>query len=210
MMNDKRWEPGVVIVYRGASPNSIWYAVPAFVVKDTETQIALFWPAGTRGKWRLKAPGKRVEIRDIVETSMELVDNTWVKTDVFVLITPGAAHVIYVMWEEGRRRFLCWYANLQDPIRRTEIGFDTCDHILDVVFEPDRSGWRWKDEGELREAVTLGVFTEETAGKVRAEGERVIQMYEENQPPFCDGWENWSPPEGWGVPVLPDAWNLGY
>jgi hypothetical protein len=210
MMDEMQWKPGDIIVYRGASPTRIWYAVPAFVVHDTEALLALYWPVGTCGKWRLKAPGKRVEIRDIVESPMDLVDNTWIKTDILVLITPGAAHAIYVMWEERTRRFLCWYANLQDPIRRTEIGFDTGDHILDVVFEPDHSGWRWKDEDELREAVTLEIFTEEAAARIRAEGERVIRMYAENYPPFCAGWEKWSPPVGWGKPVLPDGWDTGY
>jgi hypothetical protein len=209
-MNDRHWIPGDVIIYRGASPTRIWYAIPAFVVQDTEAQIALYWPAGTRGKWRMKEPGKRVEIRDIVETPMGLVDYTWIKTDVLVLITPGTAHAVYVMWEEGSRRFLCWYANLQDPIRRTAVGFDTCDHILDIVFEPDRSGWQWKDEAELREAVSVGIFTEDSAAEIRAEGERIIKMFEENQPPFCDGWGNWSPPDGWVIPALPDGWDSGY
>ena len=201
---------GDVIVFRGVSQKKIWYALPMFVVQDTQSLITLYWPAGTRGKWRMTPSGERVTPRDVILTPMDLIDRTWDKTDVLMLITPGAAHAVYVMWENGQKNLLCWYINLQDPIRRTPIGFDTSDQILDIVFSPDKSSWQWKDEDQLEEAVAVGIFTDEEAHLIRAEGERVIRLIGENQTPFCDGWEKWSPPTDWNVPKLPDDWNLGF
>jgi hypothetical protein len=40
-----------------------------------------------------------------------------------------------------------WYVNFQRPMRRTAIGFDTFDLLLDLVIAPDLSRWDWKDEG---------------------------------------------------------------
>ena len=79
-----------------------------------------------------------------------------------------------LLWTaEDRRRV--WYVNLQDPLRRTPLGFDTVDHALDVVVELDRSSWRWKDEEELAEAVRDGLFTPEEAADFRAWGERAVE-----------------------------------
>ncbi len=201
---------GGVIVFRGVSQKKIWYALPVIVIQDTPSLVALYWPAGTRGKWRMKLSGERVTPRDVMQTPMELIDRTWITTDVLMLITPGAAHAVYVMWEEGHKNLLCWYINLQDPIRRTPIGFDTSDRILDIVFSPDKSSWQWKDEDQLEEAVALGIFANEEERLIRAEGERAIKLICENQTPFCDSWEKWSPPPDWIVPKLPDDWNLGF
>jgi hypothetical protein len=149
---------GEVIVFRGVSQSKIWYALPVFVVQDTPTLIALYWPAGTRGKWRMKPSSERVTPQGVILTPMEVIDRAWDTTDVLMLITPGAAHAVYVMWETGQKNLLCWYINLQDPIRRTPVGFDTCDHMLDIVFSPDKSSWNWKDEDHLADAVALGIL----------------------------------------------------
>ena len=72
-----------------------------------------------------------------------------------MLAIPAAAHSVYVMWETGRTELRCWYVDLQEPLRRTTLGFDTMDHLLDIVISPDQSAWRWKDEDEFEEAVVL-------------------------------------------------------
>ncbi len=131
----------------------------------------------------------------------------WVKTDVLMLAAPGVAHSVYAMWEEGHTSFRCWYVELQDPLRRTPIGFDSMDHILDIVISPDRSKWWWKDEDEFREAEAIGVYSAQEARAIRAEGERAVELMQTNQSPFCDGWETWSPPVEWKIPGLPAGWD---
>jgi len=210
MSEASHWKEGDVIVFRGVGHKKIWYALPVFVVQDTRNLVAVYWPAGTHAKVRMKSTGERVTPVDAIRTPMELIDYTWKRTDVLMLITPEAAHAVYVMWEEGHRNFLCWYVNLQDPICRTPIGFDTRDHVLDIVINPDRSSWHWKDEEDLEDAVAVGLFSGEEASKIRAEGERVISLLRENRPPFCDGWEKWSPPSHWGIAQLAGTWNSGF
>ena len=93
--------------------------------------------------------------------------------------------------------------NLQEPLRRSRLGFDTRDQVLDIVVEPDLS-WRWKDEDELAHAVERRVFSSGEAGAIRAEGERVVRRLPELVP---TGWENWQPDPGWDLPALPADWD---
>ena len=112
------------------------------------------------------------------------------------------------MWKEGQKRLDCWYINLQQPLERTTIGFNTIDHWLDIVISPDRSEWHWKDEEQLKEIVALGLYSPEKALEIQKEGERVIFRMKSDQPPFCDGWENWRAPAQWKIPELPPGWDL--
>ena len=202
-----RWKPGDVIVFRGLGKGKIWYALPVIVVNDTPDLVALFWRAGTPGKFRGLSPGAKVIPLQLASDQMVLFNKIWTETDVLMLVTPGAAHAVYVMWEAGQSRLRCWYVNLQQPLARTAMGFDTEDHWLDIVASPDRSEWRWKDEDQLAEVVVMGVYTPEKAREIRGEGERVIRLMQTNQPPFCDGWENWQAPGIWKIPTLPVGWD---
>lgn len=111
------------------------------------------------------------------------------------------------MWDAKTGEFLCWYINLQEPLRRTPLGFDSMDLALDIVISPDRSQWRWKDEDEFAGLIELGLITSSKAHAIRSEGEKVIKLAKNNQTPFCDGWENWSPPEEWEIPEFPKDWD---
>lgn len=79
--------------------------------------------------------------------------------------------------------------NLQAPLTLNGSRFDTMDWALDIVID---GAWHWKDEHHLTEAIELGIFDEETAAQVRAEGERVIATR-----PWPPGWEDWRPPSQW-------------
>jgi hypothetical protein len=198
---------GDIIVFRGLGQGKIWYALPVMVVKDAPDPVALFWRAGTPGKFRGLSPGAKVTPPEVRSDQMLLFDKIWTETDVLMLIVPGAAHAVYVMWEEGQKGLRCWYINLQQPLARTATGFDTEDYWLDIVVSPDRSEWRWKDEDQLKEAVAMGMYSPAKACEIRAEGERVIGLLQANQPPFCDGWENWQAPGDWNIPSLPEGWD---
>jgi predicted RNA-binding protein associated with RNAse of E/G family len=80
------------------------------------------------------------------------------------------------------------------------------DQMLDIVINPDRTKWHWKDEDEFSEAEEIGVYSREKAQSIRQEGQRVIGLLNANASPFCDGWENWTPPREWGIPVFPLGW----
>jgi len=174
-------------------------------VQDTPNLLALYWRAGNPEK----APAKRLIPQDLLSEGVCLADREWTETDVLMLARPGEAHSVEVMWETGQTSLRCWYINLQEPLRRTAIGFDTMDHLLDIVISPDRTQWRWKDEEEFQEAVAIGVYSPEEARAIQAEGKRVIELLRTGQPPFCDGWDRWSAPAEWEIPQLPDGWDRG-
>ena len=130
----------------------------------------------------------------------------WRRGRTLHLLRPGVAHAIHLWWLPPDWRFGGWYINLQEPIRPTRLGFDSMDHVLDVVIDPDLS-WRWKDEEELDEAVEMGIVRVDDAREIRAEGERVIRRLESRSAPFCDAWEQWRPDPAWSIPELPDGWD---
>ena len=59
--------------------------------------------------------------------------------------------------------------------RRTERGIQTMDLALDIIAEPDRRSWRWKDEDEFALLIDDGVVSAETAAQVRREAEQAHQ-----------------------------------
>jgi len=197
------WEAGDTVVIRGIWRQKLWWACPAIIVKDTPNLIALYWQAGTPNR----IPAKRPTPQDLFSSEIRLVPHHWTETDVLMLVTPGTAHAVYAMWEAGQKKLRCWYIDLQEPLRRTHLGFDTMDHLLDVVVSADQSSWRWKDEDEFAEAVAIGVYSPEEARLIRLEGERVIHNLQTRQSPFCDGWERWCPPGDWEIPKMPDGWD---
>jgi len=198
------WAPGHSVVLRRVWRRKLCLAVAVTVVRDTPDLTALYWHAG----YPLSSVDGRLSPGDLLSAAgLDLVDGAWSGMDVLMLVPPGAAHAVYAMWESGHATFLGWYVNLQEPLRRTPIGFDTMDHWLDVVMSPDRSEWKWKDEDEFSEAVTVGVLSADEARAIRAEGQRVICQAQAGLAPFCDGWETWTPPTGWSVPVLRLGWD---
>lgn len=127
------------MVLRGVRRRKLWWAAPVTVVQDDPSLIALYWPTGTPNM----VPENRLTPQQLLSSEqVVLVDRKWVDTDVLMLATPGAAHAVYAMWEKGHARLRCWYIDLQEPLRRTPIGFDTMDHLLDIVISADRSEWQ--------------------------------------------------------------------
>jgi hypothetical protein len=197
------WKSGEVVVLRGVWRHKLCWACSAIIVQDTPELIAIYWPAGTPNR----IPAKRSTPHDLLLNDIHLIPHNWVETDVLMLVKPGSAHAVNVMWEAGQAKLRCWYINLQEPLRRTKLGFDSMDHLLDIVISPDLSAWRWKDEDEFSAAVALGVFSAEEARAIRAEGERTIELLLTRQSPFRDGWESWRPPSKWEIPPLLKGWD---
>jgi hypothetical protein len=196
------WNFGDIIVLRGIWKGELWWACPAYVVRDLADLVAIYWPAGTP----VKRWARRPTVQDLLTPQVQLIDAEWIETDVLSLVEPGAAHSIDIMWETNQRTQRCWYVHLQEPFRRTSIGFDTMDQILDIVISPDLSHWHWKDEDEFAEAEKVGVYSPMEALAIRVEGKRVIEMLNSLAPPFCNGWEKWMPPQEWSKPKFPDGW----
>ncbi|MBP1989572.1 DUF402 domain-containing protein [Paenibacillus eucommiae] len=175
----------------------------ATIVQDTPELIALYWGPG----YPLKS-AKNL----LVVTSgplNDLCDHTWGASKLLMLVSPGAAHAVYAMWGDDHT-FWGWYINLQEPLRRTPIGFDTMDYLLDIQVSPDRCEWSWKDEADFNDAVEAGNISVDLARAIRSEGERAIKLMKEGPSSFYDTWKRWGPPTEWEIPKMPLAWGERY
>lgn len=199
MTAPSHWQPGdsVTLRYlmRDGRPGMCW---PFTVVEDRDDFVALFIPAGsTYKRWGTDGDGHRA-----------LVDGAW-RDDVLRLMFPERGYSIWLFWRviEGSRRLAYYYVNMEEPFRRSDIGFDTNDHMLDIVVEPDGLAWHWKDSEEFDARVAGGIYGADFARALRAEAESVVQLIERHGSPFCDGWDAWQPDAHWPRPCLSDQWN---
>ena len=138
-----------------------------------------------------------------------LADSRWTGTSVLSLTEPKANSDTFVIWDEPAHILNHWYINLQTPHERTSFGFEYLDQFIDLVIEPDKSSWCWKDEDELAEAVQLGVLSQQRADELYAEGRSVLERIQKGMPPFDRDWPSWRPPAEWSIPSLGSAWNAG-
>ncbi|HEX5940755.1 MAG TPA: DUF402 domain-containing protein [Anaerolineales bacterium] len=204
MDTNRKWKTGETILTRCVWHRRLWFAMPVTVVQDTDNLIAVYWRANTPKK----ISANRITYKELLaDEQISLVDSRWVRSDVLMLCRPSSAHGILVMWETGHVKFNCWYVNLQQPLYRTPLGFDTMDQLLDIVLMPDLSSWHWKDEDEFSDAVEHGVYSLTEAKAIREEGERVVKTLQEENSLFIQGWEKWRPSSEWQLPEMPSNWN---
>jgi hypothetical protein len=198
----RRFEPGEPAALREIWNGLIWSARPATVVEETTHQTTLFIRAGTR--WMAPfADGRRLKIP---QPEFELVEHEYA----------DPLHVLSFSWPNTHYAVLLffrldwsswsWYVNLQEPLRKTRIGFDTLDHELDVIVEFDGS-WRWRDEDELAEAIRLGVIPAKEEPRLRADGKNGVRRILDREPPFDRDWNDWRPDPTWPIPALPEGWH---
>jgi hypothetical protein len=95
---------------------------------------------------------------------------------------------------------------MEEPFRRTPIGFDTQDHTLDIEVTPEHV-WNWRDTHELDAHVKHGFYTASLASEVWNEGRRAIDEIVRGTHPCLQNWRNWKPDAAWNVPQIPEEWN---
>jgi hypothetical protein len=196
--------PGTPAVLREVWRGLVFIARPVIVVEDSPAQWRFFVAPGSSAKAPVGPDGRPMRVPSDAGWTFE--DRAWEGGPVLSFAWPDVAHAVLAFWD--RKGLAGWYVNLQEPLRRTSIGFDTFDHCLDVLVSADRSSWRWKDEDELEEAVHRGLFTQEQSARFRAEGRRASQRLMRGEPPFDRDWSRWRPDPAWPVPTLPEGWDL--
>lgn len=196
------FRPGETIALREIWRGRVFEARPTIVVEDAPDQTMLLLPGGVGCGVPIGSDGRELRVPDrpwrleIRRRGNEpILSFAWPKTPYAVLLWTT---------DDGRR---VWYVNLQDPLTRTPLGFDTVDHALDVVVELDGSSVRWKDEEELSEAVSTGLFSAEAAARFRASGERAVERIRRGDPPFDRRWDDWRPDPAWARARLPEGWD---
>ncbi len=204
MANAGRRERGEVVVLRYVTTGGrIEICWPCRVVEDRDDLVALFIAAGSPYK---ASPKKTAaEKRRHARPRLPPDEYVW-RTDTLRLMSPAASHSVSLSWapQSNPRQLLKYFVNMEEPFRRTAVGFDTQDHTLDIEVAPDLA-WRWRDEAELAHHVAEGFYTAELAAAARAEGERVIDALRRGDHECLNGWAAWAPPREWRVPAVSDG-----
>ena len=152
----RTWSPGEVIVVQDVWRGSLWAARPVIVVDDGPDVLVLWSPKGTRRKVPVSPqsdgspePASRGErlARLLACGEWELDDSLWDVSNLW-LLRERDWHAVWVSFLDGGAHW-GWYVNFQLPLTRTPRGIQTMDLALDIIVEPDRSSWRWKDEDEF-------------------------------------------------------------
>ena len=148
------WAPGEVIAIQDVWRGRLWTARAVIVVDDTPDLLVAWSPKGSSRKVPATPP-TRVDAANRGERLASslalgdwiLEDKPWDVSNLW-LLREGDWHATWVSFLESGEQW-GWYVNFQEPFRRTPHGIQTMDLALDIIVEPDRSGWRWKDEDEF-------------------------------------------------------------
>lgn len=187
-------EVGATYLIRDVQDGRVLAAFPFRLVADDGETIVTWLAPGTRCRYFGRRDGTR--LKEVAAWTTE--PHVWFGTGILRLKRRRAGHSVVLFWENDGS-FRGWYVNLDDPLRETARGYDTCDQYLDLWIEHDGSV-TWKDEDHLAEAASLGRVD---GPAVRAEAELVLEAW-----PFPTGWEDWRPDPAWPVPELPAGWEV--
>lgn len=196
-----RFRPGDHITLREIWQGNVWTVRPQIVVRDEPGLIALYMPTGSPWLRPVDANGFYVRLPG-GDWSLK---QDHLNIDHLGLAVPGEPYSVILMWEE-HWKLRCWYINIEEPLKRTDIGFDFMDQTLDIVVAPDMSAWRWKDEEELEEGIARGAYNRDQAAEIRANGKRALERLLARKPPFNERWEDWRPDPAWPRPEITGAW----
>jgi uncharacterized protein DUF402 len=178
---------------------------PCRIVEDNERLLALFIAAGSK----YKAGPKRTAAGKLSMPRAPLPPDEYVwRKDTLRLMFPGRQHSVWLSWVNTgvSRAFSGYFVNMEEPFRRTAVGFDTQDHTLDIEVTPELS-WKWRDTQELDEHVKHGFYTASLASEAWREGRRAIDEILRGTHPCLDGWRDWEPDARWEVPRVPAEWS---
>ena len=175
----ERWNARSQIVMRSIWDDRVQAAWPVTVVDDSADALVLYLAAGTVYKTRtFPSDAKlRLPVGELV-----YVDREWT-ADLLRIMIPGDQHAYLGFWGQDHK-FNRWYVNLEREYRRTKTGIDFVDHFLDIVIQADLETWQWKDEPELREAVSVGLISQMQADAIQNEGLIALDRLNANLPPF--------------------------
>lgn len=183
------WNSGDHVVWRSRPQGLVGYVMPVTVVVDTHDVTVLFQSPGSTCKKRAgRRSGPRGRTMLAADWDGVHEDVVWRGSPNLRLHIWGTSYSIIRSWSFADDCAEGWYINLEAAWRRTPIGFDSHDLLLDIVVAADLSSWAWKDEDELAWSVDVGMVTPEEADEIRAEGLRVVHALETRAWPFTADW----------------------
>lgn len=190
---------------------------PSIVVADTPELVVTWLPLATpvlngvvtaspESDAKPDTKNEHLSAEAMVAQSWNMVPRRWHTEGTLRIKDPHSMWSLWVFWEPGMTDVRGWYINIDAPYKRTRLGFDTWDMFLDVVVQPDRETWRYKDEDEFAAAIEAGIFTEYEVQSVWDTAAKALQTVAENRQPFDNFWANWRPDPNWEMPQIPGDW----
>lgn len=193
------WAPGETIEYRHVKDDEVWWRTPARVIEDSDELTVLWWPAGTRYQ-RASSADRLDHLAVLAARGWVLEDAEWAGGDALHIVPRGAPYSIWP-FRSSDHVLLGWYCNLQSPLERSTVGFDTDDWTLDVVAAADLSTWGLKDEDELAEGERVGLYDADDVTRIHSARDDVVALIESKSALFR-AWSDWRPDRSWPTPAL--------
>ena len=190
------WSAGQQVVRREIWRDQPWLATVATVVEDSDELLATYIPEGSPFAFPPSADGRPHPWSG---------RPCWEGNGVLMLQRPGEAFAVWHFWHGPHRVFTGWYLNLQEPFRRTAIGYDTQDLELDILVSPD-GGWERKDEELLDGHIAGGRFDREQVEAILRLGDDIEGKLAQGRRWWDDRWAKFIPDPGWVSPTFPGGW----
>ncbi|WP_157970605.1 DUF402 domain-containing protein [Nakamurella deserti] len=193
------WPAGSAVVLRSVFDDHVGAAIPSVVIADEASYAALYQPAGSTlvtRTGRRGGPQGRNMYPDGWDGGHR--ESPWSGTGVLRVHRRGDPWSVWRWWDAGGWRPGC-YVNLEEPWRRTRLGFDTRDWVLDLVLDGDGRP-HWKDADELAWCEAVGTVTAEHAARVRDAGRQALAAAGPGAFPFTADWDRWSVHDGAAAP----------
>ena len=209
----KHWTTGdeIVLRYRRNQPVDVIF--PVRVIEDASERVSLFLSEGAIFKGQATKDGhplgREIPFLERERLMQGVCDKTWTGNHSLMVQQPEESYAVWLFWNAFDWSFAGYYVNLQAPLVRTTVGFDTADHLLDIVVAPDLT-WEWKDEDEFAEARAAGILSPDVCEAAIAASERAIVDITTKHWPFDGSLIDWRPDPNWPIPLLPNNWNEGF
>jgi hypothetical protein len=118
------WRSGETALVRYAWQGRTHFGGPAIVVEDDGRRTALYTPMGT--------PAVRSTMDYATGALGEPRLESWHTTHNLRFLEAGLGYCISAMYEGASRKFLCWYIDMIEPIRRTAM-VSSCGTLRSIL-----------------------------------------------------------------------------
>ncbi len=208
-MTEQRFAVGATAVKRDVLRGKVWTAAPLRVVEeDGDTLVLATWPGveqqspTTWIEWLRTGDDatRKQAIPNLTAGRWELDRWIWQDTTLVSRFAAGEHFSMHRFLGAGPAH---WYVNFERPYRRSPIGIDTFDLLVDLVVAPDLSSYTWKDEDEYAQARRLGLIDDAWHADVQQARDRVLALVESAAGPFAHDLSTFRHDPAWPDPVLP-------
>ena len=206
-MSEKRWQPGDTVIHRyvGHGDGVLW-GWPHVVVEDSPERTVLYQQEGTPILlWQMDDKRFLVPLTARMDALRFVYPERPYHVTLFFDAGTGVPPWFQPHFGAGEGRFRGWKVDMSAPHRRTELGFDTTDDVLDIIVRPDLS-WYMKDDEDLVRYTAMGVHTQDEADRIRELCRGVGPLIEARESPFDDEWTEWRPDTDRRPPQAEKGW----